>query len=79
MASITDEITRYDELRNELEIDHTGEWVLIHDREMIGLFKSFDSAGEAVRRFGRGPYLIRQIGAPPVILPAALMYGLNRA
>jgi len=80
MASITDDIAQYDLLRNKLEIDHTGEWVLVHDGSLIGLFPCFDSAArEAVRQFGRGPYLIRQIGAPPIVLPAAVLYGLNRA
>jgi hypothetical protein len=27
-----------------------------------------------VGKFGAGPYLIRQIGAPPVTLPASVMY-----
>ena len=79
MASLTDDIAQYDLLRNQLEIDHTGEWVVIHDRNLIGLFKSFEAAAdEAVRQFGRGPYLIRQVGAPPIVLSPAMMYGMNR-
>jgi hypothetical protein len=27
-------------------------------------------------QFGSGPYLIRQVGAPPVTLPASVVYNL---
>ena len=27
-----------------------------------------------IRRFGRGPFLIRQLGAPPASLPASVLY-----
>jgi hypothetical protein len=40
-----------------------------------GRFESFDEAAKtAVHRFGRGPYLIRQVGAGPITLPASVMY-----
>jgi hypothetical protein len=74
-TNINDEIAAYDGLRESLEADHTGEWVLIHDQKLISLFESFEeAAGAAVEQFGRGPYLIRQVGAPPVVLPASIMY-----
>jgi hypothetical protein len=74
-TTINDEIAAYDGLRQNLEADHMGEWVLICNRELIALFDSFEAAAEeAVKRFGRGTYLIRQVGAPPVSLPASVMY-----
>jgi len=74
-TTIHDEIAAYDKLRQNLEADHTGEWALVYNRELVSLFDSFESAAEeAVKRFGRGPYLIRQVGAPPVTLPASVMY-----
>ncbi len=73
------EIAAYDAMRNELETHHMGKWALVHGRELIALHDSFEvAAEEAVRRFGRGPYLIRQVGAPPVSLPASVMYYLGR-
>jgi hypothetical protein len=73
--TINEEIAAYDALRGDLEANHMGEWVLIRERQLIALFTSFEAAAEeAVERFGRGPYLIRQIGAPPVTLPASVMY-----
>ena len=44
-----------------------------HQEEFVGVYATFAAAGRvAVRRFGRGPYLIREIGAPPLILPASV-------
>lgn len=75
MPQLDDEIKAYEGLRSELENSHMGEWVVVHDEKLIGVYPSLDeAAGEAVRRFGRGPYLIRQVGAPPVSMPASVMY-----
>jgi hypothetical protein len=74
------EIEAYDAMLPELQTAHSGKWVLVHDRKLIGLFESSDAAAtEAVKRFGRGPYLIRQIGAPPITLPASVMFGFSNA
>jgi hypothetical protein len=75
MADLKEEIAAYDAMRADLEAKSLGRWVLVHDRELIGTYDSFDDAAkEAVHKFGRGPYLIRQVGAPPISLPASVMY-----
>jgi hypothetical protein len=62
-------------MRRELETKHFGKWLLIHDRKLIGACNSFeDAAKEVVDRYGRGPYLIRQAGAPAATLPAAVSH-----
>ena len=72
------EIEAYETMRMELESKHTGEWVLLKDRILVNVYGSFElAAQDAVRLYGRGPYLIRQVGAPPVTLPASLMYQLS--
>ena len=69
------EIATYDAMKDELEAYHKDKWVVFHYDEFIGAFDTFDTAAaEAVRRFGAGPYLIRQVGAPPLTLPASVMY-----
>lgn len=74
-TELDNDIATYDRIREELEARHMGKWVLIHAAELIGTYDSFESAAEdAVRRFGRGPYLVRQVGAPPITLPASVMY-----
>jgi hypothetical protein len=75
MAELREEIAAYEMMRADLESAHLGKWALVHDRKLIGVFDAFERAAEtAVREFGRGPYLIRQIGAPPVTLPASVLY-----
>jgi hypothetical protein len=78
MADLDDEIAFYETLRADLESRQLGKWVLVHDRKLEGTYDAFeDAAVDAVGRFGRGPYLIRQVGAPPVTLPASVMYNLG--
>lgn len=75
MAELDQEIAAFDSISAELEAHHMGKWVLIHDLKLVAVYDSFENAAEdAVRKFGRGPYLIRQVGAPPVTLPASVMY-----
>ena len=79
MAKLSIEIAAYERMRDALETDHFGEWVVVHDEELIGTYRSFKAAaGVAIARFGRGPYLIRQVGEPPFRLPASLL-GLSRS
>lgn len=75
MNTLSDDIAMYEDMRADLEAQHLGKWALVRDRALVGIFANFDTvAAEAVRRFGRGPYLIRQVGARAVTLPASLMY-----
>ena len=78
MQTIDDEIAVYETMRDELEAHNLGKWIVMREGKVIGLYDSFETASaEAVHRFGRGPYLIRQIGAPPITLPASVMYNLR--
>lgn len=75
MSDLKKDIEFYTTKKEELELAHTGKWVLISDQKVVGIHNSFENAaGEAARLFGDGPYLIRQIGALPIILPASVMY-----
>jgi hypothetical protein len=77
VSPLDQEIAIFEEMRSELEASAMGKWVLIHDSELIGTFDSFDvAANRAVEEFGAGPYLIRQIGATNVALPASVMFNL---
>ena len=67
MAALSKEIAAYRRMRGIVEADHFGEWVLVHDEQLVSSFDSFEAAAQvALERFGRGPYLIRQVGAPPL-------------
>lgn len=75
MSDLREDIAAYETMRGDLELKHLGKWVVIHDHQLIGVYENFEAAAkEAVRQFGRGPYLIRQVGAPPVTLPASVLY-----
>lgn len=75
MARLNDEIAAYDRMRADLETQHNGQWVVIRDGALQGAYDEFEAAAEeAVRCFGRGPYLIRQVGAGPLTLPASVQF-----
>ena len=75
MAKLKEEIAAYEKMCNGLEIDYFGKWVIIYSKELAGTYDSFELAAEdAVKRFGRGPYLIRKVGASPITLPASVLY-----
>ena len=75
MTTLTRQIAAYEKMQEKLEAEHLGKWVIFHSDVLEGTYASLDEAAEdAVQRFGRGPYLIRQIGAPPVTLPASVLY-----
>ena len=49
-------------MKEQLEKEHYLDWVVIHEDEFVGKLDTFqDAAVVAVQRFGRGPYLIKQV------------------
>jgi len=67
MAEITLEIAAYERMQSELEREHMGKWVVVHDEQLIGAYEDFeDAACSGVQRFGSGPFLLRQVGAQPL-------------
>ena len=75
VASLPENIAAYARVQNALEADHWGEYVVFFDGEMRGTFPTFPEAMVfAIERWGRGPYLIRQIGRPPFVMPASVQY-----
>ena len=75
MTTLSSQIAAYEEMRDVLETDHFGKWVVFYGGELVDTYESSEEAAvDAVSRFGRGPYLIRRVGAPPVRLPASVWY-----
>lgn len=73
--AIDREIAAYEKMRDDLETHKMGKWVVLRDQKLIGAYDTLqEAANEATAKFGKGPFLIRQIGAPPITLPASLMY-----
>lgn len=76
MDELTQEYAVYEAKREELEAAHTGKYVLIKGDEVIGIFDTLDDALRvAVKRFGRGPYLIEEIGLPMPETVLPISYG----
>ena len=79
-TALDEQIAVYQSIRDDLEREHMGKWVVVHDGVVAGYFEThWDAAEAAVQRFGDGPYLIREIGAPDALqIPAAVQFGLAR-
>lgn len=75
-AELEQNIEAYEAMRETLEEHHLHKFVVFHDTKLAGSFDSFHNAAtEAVRRFGKGPYLIRQVGAPErIAMPASAAF-----
>ena len=74
-SSLATEMRTYGARRCELEKLYFGKFIVIKGTEVVGAWDTLAAAAEeAVRRFGRGPYLIRQVGAPPAMLPASVLF-----
>ncbi len=75
MPGLKKEIAAYERMRGDLELEHFGKWIVVHDEKLTGIYDSFEVAADnAVQRFGRGPYLIKRVGEPPMTLPASVLY-----
>lgn len=80
VADLDTEIHAFEQMLSKLEAEYMDRWVLIHDGQFINGFDTFDLAiSEAVKKFGRGPYLIRQIGAQPDPLPVSVVFAWPNA
>ena len=79
MDELTQEYAVYETKREELEAAHFGKYVLIKRDEIVGTFETLDDALRvAVKRFGRGPYLIEEIGLPVPEMVLPISYGAQR-
>ena len=61
------EIAAFDGMRDVLEAEHRGRWVVIRGGALIGAYPSLDAAAdEAMDKFGEEVFLIRQVGREAV-------------
>lgn len=75
MTILRRDIAAFDEMRDVLEAQHAGQWVVFHKGRFEGVYADFETAAtDAVERFDDGPYLIRQVGAPPIQLPGGMVF-----
>ena len=75
MLELSRQIAAYEGMQSDLETDHFGKWALFYDEEFVGTYDTDrEAVGTAIEKFGRGPYLIRQIGVKPVPPLASVIY-----
>lgn len=68
MRVLSQDISAFERMRPDLEAHHRLEWVVFHDGHLIDVYPDFDAAAsDAIDRFDSGPFLIRQVGAPPQV------------
>ncbi len=81
MDSLEKEIAAFESKKGELEKHHLGKFVIFHSGVLEGVYDTFDAAAkEAIKKFGKGPFLIRQVGKDPrVSLPASVAYKIYAA
>ena len=79
MATLDENIAVYNKMRDYLEMELFGRWVVFHDEQLAGSYVDEDAAVDAIKRFGRGPYLIRKVGKAPLRLPPRLWYQIPDA
>ena len=75
MLELSRQIVAYEKMRSDLETDNFGKWVVFYDEELVGTYDTDrEAVGAAIERFGRGPYLIRQVSVMPVPPLASVIY-----
>lgn len=78
-ATLEADIAAYEAQKAELETKYSGKWVVFYQAKFVGSFPDFNAAAKtAVEQFGRGPYLIRQVGQAPITLPVSVVYSTVR-
>ena len=71
---LIDHMMMYEEMRQELESNCFGKWVIIDDGEIVGEYETFHEAESAAQERGLNVanYLVTRVGVEPTII---LSYG----
>lgn len=70
------EIAAYDAMRDSLHKHHAGKFVVIKGETLHGAYDTFDAAARAaIKAYGRGPYLIREVKEPTIMrMPSSIAF-----
>ena len=75
MQNLQADIAAFARQQSELEAEHFGQWVVFYQGQLVDAYNDFESAAsDALERFDTGPYLIRQVGAPPISLSGGMIF-----
>jgi len=76
------EIAAFEAQKADLMKNHMGKFVVFKDENLISAYDTFDTAAqEAIKKFGKGPFLIRQVTEldKPMTMPSSVAYRVVRA
>ena len=61
--ALEDETKYFDSNRAQwIKDGHEGEWAVIHDRQLLGFYRSLEEGyGAGVAQFGAGNFLLKQV------------------
>ena len=67
---LIDQMMAYEEMRQELEANYFGRWVVIYDGRLVGDYGTFQDARAAAKERGLIPlnYLVKRVGVEPPII-----------
>ena len=67
---LLDQLKAYEAMKDSLEREHFGRWVVIHNGLLKGDYDSYESAEAAVdvMDINATEYLVKQVGAEPNII-----------
>ena len=76
VKTLDENIQVFMSMSEKLEADYPNKVVLFYDGKFRGSYDDINNAAiDAVKNFGKGPYLIRQVGAPTEMpMPASIAY-----
>ena len=74
--TLDENIEAFVSMSEKLNADYPNKYVLFYDGNFCGSYDNLNNAAEdAIKNFGKGPYLIRQVGAPTEMpMPASIAY-----
>jgi hypothetical protein len=73
--AIDKDILAFEQEKDRLLKDYPNKFVVFKDGAFVGAWDTLDAAAtHAVTQFGRGPYLIRQVGAPAPTIPVSILF-----
>ena len=66
--SVKKQLLAYQAMKDDLELDYFGKWVIIYEEKLVGAHdKEDDACIDAVKRYGDSPFAIVQVGSDEVV------------
>jgi len=76
MAVLEKEIQAFESQKQDLFSHYLNKFVVFYENELVGHYDTLDAAAQfAISKYGKGPFLIRQVKEEqPIVLPASVAF-----